>query len=655
MCSYNQVNNSYTCQNSKLMNGILKDELGFQGFVQSDWLAQRSGVASALAGLDMSMPGDGLRWQDGVALWGSELTKATLNTSVPLERLDDMVTRIVAAWYQLGQDDRSKWPALPAGGPNFSSWTNDKMGKLHAGSDDDDSSVEVNKYVDVQGEGDEAHKKLARQVATESITVVENKDNILPLSRDGWSDPENKQDRKFKVSIIGEDARENQNGVNWCADKGCNVGTLASGWGSGAVDFPYIVTPLEALKREFNNETVELTVNAEMKVPAAHKDRITDADLCLVFLNADSGEGYIATDSINGDRNDLRTNKGGDYLAKEVGETCGNGTGSTIVIIHSVGPVIVENWIDTPTIKGVIYAHLPGQESGNAIADILFGDVNPSGCLPYTVGKDEKDYGPSAEIIATPSNTKDLVAPQQNFSEGIYIDYRHFDKFNVTPRYHFGYGLTYTTFHLSSLMIRQHARRSLFPADRPGASATPPKYDTTLPTDLSRFLFPQGWKKLGKYIYPYLNRASDVKKGAYPYPTGYSTEPHALSPAGGGPGGNPDLYTVMAEMTATLTNQGTRDGAAVVQAYISYPEGYVDDETGEAIDFPVKVLRGFKKIFVPGGQRRAEVRIELTRKDLSYWCTRRQNWVLPMKGMFKVGLGFSAGDEKMVWGTWPLA
>ena len=111
MCSYNQVNNSYACQNSKLLNGILKDELGFQGFVQSDWLGQRSGVASALSGLDMTMPGDGLRWQDGSGLWGMELTKAVLNTSVPMERLNDMTMRIVAAWYQLGQDDKKEWPS----------------------------------------------------------------------------------------------------------------------------------------------------------------------------------------------------------------------------------------------------------------------------------------------------------------------------------------------------------------------------------------------------------------------------------------------------------------------------------------------------------------------------------------------------------------
>jgi len=69
MCSYQMLNNSYSCGNSKLLNGILKDELGFQGFVVTDWLAQRSGVASALSGLDVSMPGDGLFWAGGKSLW----------------------------------------------------------------------------------------------------------------------------------------------------------------------------------------------------------------------------------------------------------------------------------------------------------------------------------------------------------------------------------------------------------------------------------------------------------------------------------------------------------------------------------------------------------------------------------------------------------
>lgn len=85
MCSYNRVNNSYGCQNSKLMNGILKTELQFDGFVIADWHAQQSGVASALAGLDMVMPDAGF--------WGGSLAQAVTNGSVPEDRLDDMVTR----------------------------------------------------------------------------------------------------------------------------------------------------------------------------------------------------------------------------------------------------------------------------------------------------------------------------------------------------------------------------------------------------------------------------------------------------------------------------------------------------------------------------------------------------------------------------------
>lgn len=98
MCSYQMVNNSYACANSKLMNGILKDEMGFQGFVQSDWLAQRSGVASALAGLDMTMPGDGRFWMSGKSFFGEYLTLSVLNGSVPMTRINDMATRVVAAW-----------------------------------------------------------------------------------------------------------------------------------------------------------------------------------------------------------------------------------------------------------------------------------------------------------------------------------------------------------------------------------------------------------------------------------------------------------------------------------------------------------------------------------------------------------------------------
>lgn len=115
MCSYNRLNNSYGCQNSKVLNGLLKTELGFEGFVVSDWDAQRkkclhgrwdqtltfpdTGLSSAQAGLDAVMPNSPF-W--GVS--GGNLTAAVKNGTLESSRVTDMATRIVAAWYQMNQD-----------------------------------------------------------------------------------------------------------------------------------------------------------------------------------------------------------------------------------------------------------------------------------------------------------------------------------------------------------------------------------------------------------------------------------------------------------------------------------------------------------------------------------------------------------------------
>lgn len=86
MCSYNRLNNSYACQNSKSLNGILKEELGYQGFVVSDWYGQHGGLASAEAGLDMAMP-------ESDGFWAGGLVTMVNNGSLPVDRLDDMATR----------------------------------------------------------------------------------------------------------------------------------------------------------------------------------------------------------------------------------------------------------------------------------------------------------------------------------------------------------------------------------------------------------------------------------------------------------------------------------------------------------------------------------------------------------------------------------
>lgn len=659
MCSYNQVNNSYACQNSKLMNGILKDEMGFQGFIQSDWLAQRSGAASALAGLDMSMPGDGLKWQDGVTLWGGKLTQAVLNASVPMDRVDDMALRVVSAWYQLGQDDAQRWGNYSlSSSATFSSWSDKKTDNLHPGSPGSKETGEVNKFVPVRqtAEGGD-HDALARKIAAEGIVMVKNEESVLPLKKDGSNvlsaTSREESAKKIRIGIFGEDAFSNPAGPNACEDRACNEYTLGSGWGSGASVFPYLVAPFDALNATFDHDAVAITAHRDQAAKSAG-GIAEDQDLCIVFATSDAGEGYLSWSDVKGDRPKLEVQKGGDDLIAEVAKKCGQSRGSanTVVVLHAVGPTILEKWIDLPGVKAVLLAHLPGQESGNALADIMFGDVNPSGHLPYTVAKNEDDYGPSSKILTMPNH----IVPQQNFTEGLYIDYRYFDKHDIDPRYEFGYGLSYTQFHLSSVLVNPNTATGNQPAARPDG-LEPPQLDTDIP-DPSTATFPKGFRKLKKYIYPYLDEPfTGTRRVVSDHPSGYdASKPHSLSPAGGGLGGNPDLFTTVATVQASLTNTGPVPGDAVVQLYLSFPKDVKDIE-GNPVDMPVKVLRAFEKVHVGAGNddKRKEVKLELTRRDCSFWDVKAQNWVMP-KGDFTLHLGWSSRDlpEKVTFNPFGL-
>jgi len=159
-------------------------------------------------------------------------------------------------------------------------------------------------------------------------------------------------------------------------------------------------------------------------------------------VNADSGEGYITVDTNFGDRNDLNLWHGGDALIEAVAAV----NSQTIVVMHVVGPVIVANWIDHPNVTAVILAGLPGEESGNSLADVLFGDVNPSGKLVYTIGKSSTDY--PATVIFNAA-TLPLQIP---YTEGLLMDYRWFDQHNA-PSFEFGFGLSYTTYFYSNLVV----------------------------------------------------------------------------------------------------------------------------------------------------------------------------------------------------------
>lgn len=112
----------------------------------------------------------------------------------------------------------------------------------------------------------------------------------------------------------------------------------------------------------------------------------------------------------------------------------------TIVVINAPGPVSMP-WISNPNITSVVLAYLPGQEAGNALADVLFGDVSPSGKLPFTIAKNVEDY----DLKAYYNGSIQVDTPNTTFSEGTFLDYKYFDKQNTTPLFEFGYGLSYTT------------------------------------------------------------------------------------------------------------------------------------------------------------------------------------------------------------------
>ncbi|KAF2205249.1 hypothetical protein GQ43DRAFT_446133 [Delitschia confertaspora ATCC 74209] len=379
MCSYNKVNGSWACENSKILNGLLKDELNFQGYVMSDWNAQHTTTGSANAGMDMTMPGSD--FNKGNVLWGPALQSAIQSNQVPQSRLDDMVRRILAAWYLVGQD--KGYPTA-----TFNSW---KIG-TH----------------DVQGN----HKTVARAIARDGIVLLKNTDNALPLKK------------PKSVAIIGSDAIVNPKGMNSCVDRGCNDGTLAMGWGSGTAEFPYLVAPLDAIKAQAQKDGTTVT-SSTTDSTSSGASAAQNAEYAIVFITADAGEGYITVEKNAGDRIDLNAWHNGNDLVKAVAQV----NKKTIVVVHSVGPILVESFIDNPNVVAVVWAGIPGQESGNGLVDILYGSTSPSGKLPYTIAKQASDYGAS------------VVSGDDNFSEGLYIDYRRFDQQKIAPRFEFGFGL----------------------------------------------------------------------------------------------------------------------------------------------------------------------------------------------------------------------
>lgn len=105
--------------------------------------------------------------------------------------------------------------------------------------------------------------------------------------------------------------------------------------------------------------------------------------------------------------------------------------------------------MNNDNVAAIVFAHLPSQDSGRALVSLLYGDENFSGKLPYTVAKDKSDY---CSFHHTGAVTPYGLSPQSDFDEGVLTDYRYFDAHDITPRYEFGFGLSYTSFSFSGLL-----------------------------------------------------------------------------------------------------------------------------------------------------------------------------------------------------------
>jgi len=393
------------------------------------------------------------------------------------------------------------------------------------------------------------------------------------------------------------------------------------GWGSGTADFPYLVTPLEAIKAEVlsNGGSIESVIDnyaVTQQTALAHRVQQVNG-ACIVFANAGAGEGYITFDGNAGDRNNLTLWDNGDTLINTVASECNN----TIVVMHTVGAVLVEPWYEHENVTAIIWAGVPGQESGNAITDVLYGKVNPSGKTPFTWGRTRRDYGPS-DVIYEPNNGEG--APQDNFVEGIFIDYRYFDKFNETPIYEFGYGLSYASFSYSNLQITARDAAPYEPTT--GETPAAPTYGT-VSNRTADYLCPEGFEFIFAYIYPCLNSTdlatatNDPQYGLnYTWPAGSSdSSPQPRVPAGSDNslGGNAGLYEVLFTVNVDVTNDGDIAGDEVAQLYISL--GGPNDA--------VRVLRNFDKMGVEAGATETFT-FDITRKDLSNWDTVAQDWII---------------------------
>ncbi|WP_295655122.1 glycoside hydrolase family 3 C-terminal domain-containing protein [uncultured Mucilaginibacter sp.] len=384
MSAYNVVNGAHCSENDFLLNKILKGEWGFKGLVMSDWGGTHSTVNAANNGLDLEMGSKGpySNWY-----FADPLYNAVKAGQVSERVIDEKVHRILWVIFHTSMAEHQ----LPGS-------------------------------INTPG-----HSKAVYDMAAESIVLLKNQNHTLPLNTANIK----------SIAVIGDNA----------------IHTFATGGYGAGVKAKYEITALQGIKsrlgKDINirfaqgykanyktNYTAQQKENANNPNPVLISEAVDlakNSDLAILCIG--SNRDY---ESENSDRKNLNLPFGEQELVNAV--TAANP--NTIVVIMAGAPY------DIADIKNnnntVLWSWFNGSEAGNALADVLFGKINPSGKLPFTFPA-HLDDSPAHALHTFPG--ENLTA---DYKEGILVGYRWFDTKNIEPLYCFGYGLSYTSFKYSA-------------------------------------------------------------------------------------------------------------------------------------------------------------------------------------------------------------
>jgi len=394
MCSYNRVNGAYMCENPALLTDVLRRQWGFDGYVQSDFFATHTTAASLVAGMDHEMPGVAL---GPLQPWFSaaRLQAALDKHEITQATIDTALARRYRQMFRLGIFDR---PVATT-------------------------------PVDVARDA-----AIARAIGEQAAVLLKNEGALLPLDA-----------RRVKsVALIGQ-AEYATKAVAGCCGGSSDV-------------IPFVtVTPLDGVRQVLaqakSSANATLTVVADDRSNlAAAVDAARAADVAIVLAGTIAEEGR--------DRPSIALANGQDSLIAAVAAA----NPRTVVVLKDNASTVTP-WIDA--VPAVLETWFPGQEDGAIMARLLFGLATPSGKLPVTFPMHESDL-PATDAkrwpgVDTLGNAVSASAPASfggsgmptrvEYSEGLRIGYRWFDASGIKPRFPFGFGLSYTTFELSNLVV----------------------------------------------------------------------------------------------------------------------------------------------------------------------------------------------------------